>query len=261
MDIKTIIELHVKWLGECRQKELVGEQVSNATASRKMRQAIESSDWLALSTRGRAVASREPELGEDDVRQALLALEVDAASETVAGTKKIKQIFHDVPFYNFEHLLEPPISPQVLQAIFRSFYQKKAIEVVYFSKRQESEFLFTPGAIIKIGGRYHVRGWHHRYEEYRDLVISRIRDASLSDQSAVNLSTRDVLGKDEYLEFEVNPDLDQAEQISLDVEWASRKGEDGTILVKCRKSVAKYVCALMSRVHTSSGKRNWIEKK
>ena len=71
---------------------------------------------------------------------------------------------------------------ELVAAISRAIFNKKAIEVDYFSKSSGlSTKIIVPHAFVYNGTRWHMRGYDRKRERFADFVISRFQAARSSD--------------------------------------------------------------------------------
>ena len=78
-------------------------------------------------------------------------------------------------------------SPQIIATLTQAIRKQFSVEVGYvsLSNPETDGRIFSPHTFVKAGGRWHVRGYCEKSQDYRDLVLSRFRGEAVDRKSVV----------------------------------------------------------------------------
>src|SRR3546814_16327394 len=85
--------------------------------------------------------------------------------------------FPGIPVEDASYFTELPINTEILEHLLRAIDDKRNIIVHYVARDQEADIFCSPQRFVYAYGRWHVRAFSHNQDEYRDLVIARIKAA------------------------------------------------------------------------------------
>jgi hypothetical protein len=92
---------------------------------------------------------------------------------------------NDLPSHAVVRLPYRRIEKNVLQNLSVAIHNHKAIEIKYYSNDKMAWRTISPHSFAYDGKRWHVRGYCHSREDYRDFILSRIEEAKLLDEKAL----------------------------------------------------------------------------
>lgn len=124
----------------------------------------------------------------------------------------------------------------VAASIARCICQNKKMTAWYRSMRDgERERSISPLAIINDGLRWHIRGYDHEHEKYKDYTLARFRLAEEHGHSDASLDDDDGWTTDVELHLEVHPGAKHPETVALDYDT-----EDGVKVVRMKSCMVGY---------------------
>jgi len=124
----------------------------------------------------------------------------------------------------------------VAASITRCICQNKKMTVRYLSMRDgERARSISPLAIINDGLRWHIRGYDHEHEIYKDYTLARFLLAEERGDSDTTLASDDGWNIDVELHLEVHPGAKHPETVALDYGT-----EDGVKVVRIKSCMAGY---------------------
>jgi hypothetical protein len=152
-------------------------------------------------------------------------------------------------------LTRPPIREGVLKVVLEALrYRRAAVSIAYAGRERVSDRIVSPGKLVYILKRYHIRAWDHGRMGYRDFVLSRITEARQAGERFF-APHDDAWQETAVLRFSVNPALPINLRASLATEWDLP--ESGVHEMHCRKALSRYVVREMTET-TSEGPRRWL---
>jgi hypothetical protein len=152
-------------------------------------------------------------------------------------------------------LTGPPVREEVLKAILAALrYRRNAVSIAYAGRERVSDRIISPGKLVYILKRHHIRAWDHGRNAYRDFVLSRMTEARRAGERFFAPHDRD-WEEIAVLRFSVNLALPIDFRVALAIEWDLP--EDGIHEIECRKALARYVVREMTET-TSEGPRRWL---
>ena len=193
---------------------------------------IEYDQKLKLHKRGKAF---EP-LFEYDVVRTLATISQGYGD---GFTGKVKPpLACEAPF----HLNKPSLS--IVVKVTEAIYKGKALSITYVSLSSgETTREIVPHTLVDNGLRWHVRGFDRKHREFRDFVLTRIKEAVVLEDSTlseVELETQDRQWN-RFVELELvpHPRIEHSEAIEMDY---GMKG--GVLNVEIRAATAGYLLRL-----------------
>lgn len=193
---------------------------------------IEYDQKLKLHKRGEAF---EP-LFEYDVVRTLATISQGYGD---GFTGKIKPTLAcEAPF----HLNKPSLS--IVGKVTEAIHKGKALSITYVSLSSgETTREIVPHTVVDNGLRWHVRGFDRKHSEFRNFVLTRIKEAVVLEDSTlseVELETQDRQWN-RFVELELvpHPRIEHSEAIEMDY---GMKG--GVLKVEIRAATAGYLLRL-----------------
>jgi predicted DNA-binding transcriptional regulator YafY len=160
-----------------------------------------------------------------------------------------------VPIEDGHQLTRPPVREEVLKPILETLrYRRNAASIAYVGRATASDRIISPGRLVYILKRHHIRAWDHGRNAYRDFVLSRLTEARRAAERFFAPHDREWEER-AVLRFSVNPALPIDLRAALAIEWDLP--ENGVHEIQCRKALARYVVREMTDT-TSEGPRRWL---
>jgi hypothetical protein len=160
-----------------------------------------------------------------------------------------------VPVEEGDLLTRPPIRGGVLKVLLEALrYRRTAVSIAYAGRERVSDRIVSPGRLVCVLKRHHVRAWDHGQNGYRDFVLSRITEARPAGERFFAPHDGD-WQETVLLQFSVNPALLINLRASLAIEWDLP--QSGIHEIHCRKALSRYVVREMTET-TSEGPRRWL---
>jgi predicted DNA-binding transcriptional regulator YafY len=129
----------------------------------------------------------------------------------------------------------------VLASVTRAIYQKVSIKIEYYSiSSGRTKREIVPFALIDNGLRWHVRAFDRKSQEFRDFVITRIKNPVAMGDSEVlphELSDQDIQWN-RIVELELVPHPDQPRPEITEMDYSM---QDGVLRMKLRAATAGYI--------------------
>jgi predicted DNA-binding transcriptional regulator YafY len=129
----------------------------------------------------------------------------------------------------------------VLASVTRAIYQKASIRMEYYSiSSGRTKREIVPFALIDNGLRWHVRAFDRKSQEFRDFVITRIKNpVAMNDIEVLphELSDQDIQWN-RIVELELVPHPDQPRPEITEMDYIMR---DGVLRMKLRAATAGYI--------------------
>lgn len=236
-DRLAFVELRVRFIGEIRRQDLVSRfGIQSAAASRDL------AVYKDLSAGNIDYDSKAKSYVLADNFQPLF----DFAPERVLSW--LTQGFGDgepmrlrtwvaseVP----SRLTHPDLD--VLAAVTRAIHQQCPLAVEYYSiSSGKTEREIVPFALIDNGLRWHVRGFDRKTQEFRDFVITRIKNPRVlrSSSVATHESNDQDIQWNRIVELELVPHPDQPHPEITEMDYGM---QDGVLGMNLRAAVAGYI--------------------
>lgn len=137
------------------------------------------------------------------------------------------------------HLNKPSLS--IVAKVTEAIHKGKALSITYVSLSSgEITREIVPHTLVDNGLRWHVRGFDRKHGEFRDFVLTRIKDAIVLEEtrlSEVELETQDRQWN-RFVELELvpHPRIEHSEAIELDYGMTG-----GVLKVEIRAATAGYL--------------------
>lgn len=155
-------------------------------------------------------------------------------------------------------------------AAFRTLYaaaaQRRAVRVLYRSRKREAEYLFSPHAVVRTTARPHFRGFMRGFEGrdglFTDLVPARVIRAEAGEaQDYVGPEGDEEWARRIEVRLRLSPDLSDELRATMLHEYAplDRFRDDVLTIPEIRACVAPYLCRhLRYRVFDDLAVEVWI---
>ena len=236
-DRLAFVELRVRFIGEIRRQDLVlrfGIQSAAATRDLALYKELAPGN-IDYDPKGKSyVAGRDfhPVFNFSPERVMSWLSQAFGDGEP---TKITPWISCDTP----SRLSQPDLD--TLACITRAIHQKLALHVVYHSLSSgETEREIVPFALIDNGLRWHVRAFDRRSGEFRDFVITRMKNPEILKSNPVlpeEKSDQDIQWT-RILELELVPHPDQPRPEITEMDY---RMNDGSLSLKLRAATAGYI--------------------
>lgn len=145
--------------------------------------------------------------------------------------------------------LSAKIHTKALRALIRACLERKAITLIYLSKRHKEEMIFSPSALVRSRGRYHFRGYRSSAQDlfanpledrYVDIVPARALEAWFDPESQfVDLENDRDWHEFEEQQFFLSPELTEEETLCYEHEYGI--SETGFLKVRQRRALIPYI--------------------
>lgn len=139
---------------------------------------------------------------------------------------------------------------ETLRLIVKACIRHEAVFLIYLAKSGIQEFVFSPSALVRARGRYHLRGYrsngqdslYNKLEDrYVDVVLSRAIDAQLdSEFKFIDLGSDHDWHKYEQYQFALSPNLTKEETLCYEHEYGI--SDQRFLRVKERRALMPYIC-------------------
>ena len=146
--------------------------------------------------------------------------------------------------------LSPPGAPsRPTRTIIAACLDRSAVNLIYASKTGRQEFVFSPSALVRCRGRYHLRGFRadgrdglgvRLVDRYVDIVPDRAVEAwDASEEQFVDLENDSAWHAIEERQFHLSSELSDAERLCYEHEYGI--AETGVLKVQRRRALMPYV--------------------
>lgn len=138
------------------------------------------------------------------------------------------------------HLPSRSVMPEIVRVLIQACRSQTALEIEYASMNNPKKHtrVISPHSLIYTGFRWHIRGYCHERDAYRDFIVSRITKAAFKDQVTYIGLDNDVFWNDE-VEIRITPNSllsdDQKSLIATDFSMTR-----GLLKLKIKKALAHY---------------------
>ena len=140
------------------------------------------------------------------------------------------------------------------RAIIAACLDREALNLIYAAKAGRQEFVFSPSALVRSRGRYHLRGYrasgcdargHPLSDRYVDVVPARALEAWRSEEMPfVGLEDDDDWNAFEEHQLVLSPELSGEEKLCYEHEYGI--SEIGRFEVRTRRALMPYVLQELS---------------
>ncbi|WP_148252072.1 WYL domain-containing protein [Aidingimonas lacisalsi] len=134
------------------------------------------------------------------------------------------------------------LSPAVVRELVKASRQNERLEVNYASFRSPDgeDRIIVPHTLVFAAGRWHVRAFCEKHQDYRDFVLSRFRD--VPDVCGGMLGTHDKFHDNDwqtYVDVRLIPDqrLPEAERRLIEADYGMK---NGSLVLNCRGPLILY---------------------
>lgn len=131
------------------------------------------------------------------------------------------------------------VKPEVVRNLIQACRKQQAIDITYRSMNNPKphQRQLSPHTLIYTGFRWHVRGFCHKNEQYRDFVISRISKISPSGQGYIGIEHDQHWSEEVTLEIVPNSNLSKEQQALISNDFMMK---NGTLKLTTRQALAHY---------------------
>jgi predicted DNA-binding transcriptional regulator YafY len=236
----AFIEERLFWVGEVNRLDLVrrfGVSLSQASA--------DIARYLALRPRVAYDKSAKRYVPEEDFRPLLappdagrllgelplVELGVLAPADTLLGL---------VPPFSAAPIVARAVDAQVLRAVLRAIREARALDVVYqsMSRPAPARRRIEPHALVDDGFRWHVRGFDHETDSFRDFVFGRIAKPKLAG-AAVRARADSDHDWQSFVALKIapHPKLTAAQARAIALDYGMR---GGSVTIRMRRALLFY---------------------
>ena len=145
--------------------------------------------------------------------------------------------------------LSAKIHTNALRSLIKACLERKAITLIYLSKRHKEEMVFSPSALVRSRGRYHFRGYRSNAQDlfanpledrYVDIVPGRALEAWFDPESQFI----DLANDKDWYEFEeqyffLSEKLTEEETLCYEHEYGI--SETGFLKIQQRRALIPYI--------------------
>jgi len=120
-----------------------------------------------------------------------------------------------------------PTDPIVLKQIINAIHSEGSVEIEYQSMSSpiSSKRRLTPHTLVFDGYRYHVRGYCHLKEDFRDFVLGRIMKAASQSESGQKKDMDEAWNTKIILRLCPHPDLTHGQKKVIERDFGMDNGE------------------------------------
>ena len=235
-DRLAYVELRVRFMGGIRRQDLVSRfGVQSAAASRDLALYKDlAPNNIDYDPKGKSYVIGSAFRPTFDFPPERVLAWLSQAFGDGEPTKIQPWIICDIP----TRLSQPDLT--TLAAVTRAIHQEHPLKIVYHSLTSgETKRAVVPFALIDNGLRWHVRAFDRKSKEFRDFVITRIKQPQVlkgEKPAPHELSDQDIQWT-RIVELDLVPHPDQPRPEITEMDY---KMEDGSLRLKLRAATAGY---------------------
>ena len=177
----------------------------------------------------------------EDFKPVLTGGHVNEYLELISGVanKPLAVALEANAYFTAVQLPDRSISPDVLREVIKASRSNLTINFTYCSMNNPAPHrrVISPHTIIYSGFRWHVRGYCHVRNDFRDFILSRITEPKLSKDDYVDSSSDRVWNEKITLTIEANRQLSAAQRALIERDFGM---EDGELRITVRKALVHY---------------------
>ncbi|HRJ53072.1 MAG TPA: WYL domain-containing protein [Candidatus Thiothrix moscowensis] len=151
----------------------------------------------------------------------------------------------ELPIHDVDTLFRPYLQTNIIRTIVSAIQTQQALYLCYHAKAQTHYLTVAPNQLVYASRRYHVRAYSYDTNKYIDLVLSRIMEASFSEEDWVSSDEDKEWNTYIDLHFKPNPELPEQLRNTLLLDFRLEKG---IYSITTRKALRGYVLREMERV-------------
>ncbi len=175
----------------------------------------------------------------------------------IAQYRDIGEDWSSLSLHDADRLLHPRLRREPMHIMLSALRTQRAVTIEYQSKLRVMTRDFSPNHLIFADNRYHIRGYCHVTQKFRDFVLSRIVRAEPSAEDWFSSHDDGEWNQIIELRFEPNPQLlEDARQALL---WDHPLDRNGYWRITCRKALAYYLKRQLLSQDSQYGCPRWIE--
>ena len=158
------------------------------------------------------------------------------------------------------------ISSKAARGVLAACLDRRAVSVIYAAKRGRQEFVFSPSALVRSRGRYHLRGFradgrdaigNQLDDRYVDMVPARSIEAwGMPDASFVALENDGDWHTIEQRTFYLSSALTEEERLCYEHEYGI--ADLGKLVVRKRRALMPYVLQELSERRCWHKDGTWV---
>ncbi len=132
------------------------------------------------------------------------------------------------------------LNPDIVIALLACIRQGAGVRTLYqsMSRTEPLRREFTPHALAHDGFRWHVRGFCHERQQFRDFVLARLLELESTERRGPNAEEDVAWWTEVELVLAPHPKLSKAQQRAIELDYAMVRGETR---LKCRRALIFYV--------------------
>lgn len=151
----------------------------------------------------------------------------------------------ELSIHDVDTLFRPYLHTDITRTVVSAIQKQQVLHLYYHAKRQTHYLTIAPNQLVYASRRYHIRAYHYEANKFIDLVLSRILEASLSEEDWVSSAEDNEWNTYVDLHFKPNPDLPEQLRNTLLVDF---RLEQNIYTITARKALQAYVLREMERL-------------
>lgn len=169
----------------------------------------------------------------------------------------------DLTVVDVDRYFRTAIDGQTVKAIIKSIHHKQALSIEYHAKSQWHYITISPHRLVYASRRYHVRAYVHEWNQYVDIVLSRIYTLCSTQEAWVSGDNDEEWSRYIELHFKPNPSLPEHIKHTLLIDYYNFSTEKSLLekeilVIKVNDALKAYVLREMERIDWKHNKRLWL---
>lgn len=260
------LEMALLWEGGCNRDKLSSRTgISIRSVQRYINQYIQDSNCtIYYSKKNKAYLANEdfyPILINNDPELYLQYCLGEKLQQTLLKQEKTMALAR-FSIEDIQSLTKSNVDDLIMNTLIQAINTQSQICATYISKKgTKADIILSPHAIALARNRYHIRAYHHKYNQYSDFVIGRfesIRIISLPQEGICGTKDTEWHTFNDLI-FELNPKLTNEELESFRMEW-NLPTKSNQKIINARKALAKYIRQDMEKTAIGTANQTWIYK-
>lgn len=171
----------------------------------------------------------------------------------------------DLSVVNVDDSFRTAIDNKMVKSIINAVQLKQALIIEYHAKAKWHYLTISPHRLVYASRRYHVRAYVHEWNNYIDVVLSRIYSVKPTEQFWVSDDGDEKWQTFIELKFQPNPALPEQFINTLKVDYYDFSMDKslldkGLLIIKTRKALEGYILREMERADWRYKMPLWIIK-
>lgn len=132
------------------------------------------------------------------------------------------------------------VRPEVVREVLKACRNGTSLKIIYASMNNPvwHERVISPHTLVYTGFRWHVRGYCHKSQTFKDFLLSRIdRTPQVVEQKAVDISQDHLWNEEVVLTLVPNPKLNESQKMLIEKDFGM---PDGRLQITVRKALVHY---------------------